>query len=282
MATNQSLKGDLQNQGNQAPAQQQGHTVKDLLRTPAIQKRFDEMLGKRSNQFMTSITNLYSSENMLQKCTPMSVISSAMVAATMDLPIDKNLGYAYIVPYKNTASFQIGYKGIIQLALRTAQYRHINVIELYEGELKYWNRLTEELEIDLDNKESDKVVGYAGYFELINGFKKTVYWSAGEIEAHKKKFSKGYDRSNSSWNTDYDAMAKKTVIRNLLTKWGILSIDMQTAERVEVNGVSEKEPFGDNGEVIDIPYDDETGEIQEPLSEEDKDREDFDSLTGKA
>lgn len=127
---------------------------------------------------------------MLQKAEPMSVISSAMVAATLDLPVDKNLGYAWIVPYGGKAQFQLGYKGYIQLALRTGQYRNINVIEVYEGELQKWDRLTEEIELDFDEKKSDKVIGYTGYFELINGFKKTVYWSKEEIEKHKKKFSK--------------------------------------------------------------------------------------------
>ncbi|HAA3503649.1 TPA_asm: recombinase RecT, partial [Listeria monocytogenes] len=126
----------------------------------------------------------------------------AMVAATLDLPIDKNLGYAWIVPYKGRAQFQLGYKGYIQLALRTGQYKSINVIEVREGELLKWNRLTEEIELDLDNNTSEKVVGYCGYFQLINGFEKTVYWTRKEIEAHKQKFSK----SDFGWKKDYDAM----------------------------------------------------------------------------
>ncbi|EAG4682311.1 recombinase RecT, partial [Listeria monocytogenes] len=107
----------------------------------------------------------------------------------------------------------------------TGQYKSINVIEVREGELLKWNRLTEEIELDLDNNTSEKVVGYCGYFQLINGFEKTVYWTRKEIEAHKQKFSK----SDFGWKKDYDAMAKKTVLRNMLSKWGILSIDMQTA-----------------------------------------------------
>ncbi|ENG5465560.1 recombinase RecT, partial [Listeria monocytogenes] len=148
--------------------------------------------------------------------------------------------------------FQLGYKGYIQLALRTGQYKSINVIEVREGELLKWNRLTEEIELDLDNNTSEKVVGYCGYFQLINGFEKTVYWTRKEIEAHKQKFSK----SDFGWKKDYDAMAKKTVLRNMLSKWGILSIDMQTAvtedeaEPRERKDITEDESIP---EIIDVP-----------------------------
>ena len=175
MATTQSLKKQLQNKNNVPQQPTAVQTLKGLLASPALKKRFGEILDKRAPQFMTSIVNLYSSDPVLQKCEPMSVISAAMVAATLDLPVDKNLGYAWIVPYGNKAQFQLGYRGYVQLALRTGQYKSINVIEVYEGELKKWNRLTEELEIDFDARVSDAVIGYAAYFELVNGFKKTVY-----------------------------------------------------------------------------------------------------------
>jgi recombination protein RecT len=225
MATTQSLKKQLQNKNNVPQQPTTVQTLKGLLASPTLKKRFEEILDKRAPQFMTSIVNLYSSEKTLQKCDPMSVISSAMVAATLDLPIDKNLGYAWIVPYGNHAQFQLGYKGYIQLALRTGQYRAINVIKVYEGQLKKWNPLTEELELDFEAKKSDVVIGYAGFFELINGFCKTVYWTKEQIEAHRKRFSK----SDFGWKNDYDAMAMKTVLRNMLAKWGILSIEMQNA-----------------------------------------------------
>ncbi|MDZ5782079.1 recombinase RecT [Marinococcus luteus] len=261
MATNNSVKDNLQkSNGNHAPANTQGTSLKALLESPTVKKRFEENLGKRSSQFMTSILNLYNSEKMLKKCDPMSVISSAMVAATMDLPVDKNLGYAYIVPYNNTATFQIGYKGLIQLALRTGQYRNINVIEVHEGELQKWDKLTEEMEIDFEQKESDKVIGYAGFFELINGFRKTVYWSKEQIEAHKNKFSK----SGFGWKNDWDAMAKKTVIRNMLSKWGILSIDMQTAYSEEAKDPEERKEI--NGDSLDAEYT-EIEEGPDPLEE---------------
>jgi recombination protein RecT len=206
-------------------------TVKSLLSSPNVKKRFEEVMKQRAPQYMASIINLYNSDTNLQNCDPMTVVASCMVAATLDLPVDKNLGYAWIVPYKSRATFQMGYKGYIQLALRTGLYRKINAIPVYEGELINFDPLTEELTIDFEKKKADKIIGYAGYFELINGFKKSVYWSRERIEIHRKKFSK----SDFGWNKDYDAMALKTVIRNMLSKWGILSIEMQTAYSKEID-----------------------------------------------
>jgi recombination protein RecT len=187
---------------------------------------------------MASVLNLVSNDSYLSSVEPMSIITSAMVAASLDLPVDKNLGYAWIVPYRGKAQFQLGYKGYIQLAQRSGQYKALNVIEVYEGELKGWNRLTEEFEFDQSGRQSNQVIGYVGYFELLNGFKKTVYWTKQEIERHKQKFSK----SDFGWKNDYDAMAKKTVLRNMLSKWGILSIEMQKAtitDETIVNDVTE-------------------------------------------
>jgi recombination protein RecT len=247
MSTSRStaeLGSKLQTRSTSAPAAQkpQNEGLKGFLAAPAIKKRFEEVLDKRAPQFMSSMLNLYTADANLQKCEPMSVIASCMVAATLDLPVDKNLGYAWIVPYKGRATFQLGYKGYIQLALRTGQYKSINVTEVYEGELVVWNRLTEEFVIDFEAKTSDKVIGYAGYFELVNGFRKTVYWTRDEIEAHRKKYSK----TDYGWKIDYDAMAMKTVIRNMLSKWGILSIEMQMgySEDVDPRKTIELQPDG--------------------------------------
>jgi|SRR5690625_1101157 len=232
MATNQSVKNQIVNKnqgGNKVNPNSLG--LKQLLNAPTMKKKFEDVLNNKAPQFMSSLLNLYSNDAYLQKTEPMSIVTSALVAATLDLPIDKNLGYAWIVPYGNKATFQLGYKGYVQLALRTGQYKNINVIEVYEGELVKWDRLTEEIELDFEKRESDKVIGYTGYFELINGFRKTVYWSKEEVEKHRKKFSK----SDFGWKNDWDAMAKKTVLRNMLNKWGILSIDMQKAVMSDEN-----------------------------------------------
>lgn len=265
MATNDSLKGALAAQNNQAVKKSPNeYQVKELLNSISFKKRFEEILDKRAPQFMASIVNLVNSDANLQKCQPISVIQACVMAATMDLPVDKNLGYAWVVPYNTKnggklAAFQIGYKGYIQLALRSGQYKAINVIDVHEGELVKWNPLTEEFEIDFQAKKSDAVIGYAGYFELLNGFRKAVYWSREEIVEHRKRFSK--TKSGGVWDSDFDAMARKTVIRNLLSKWGILSIAMQTAvsadERLDNDEAQEPVLVNpDTGEIIDISADD--------------------------
>lgn len=229
MATNTSIKNQLANRTNTSTSAQPTG-FKGIVNSDSVKQRFDEVLKDKAPQFLSSMINMYSGDTYLQKCEPMSIISSCMVAATLDLPVDKNLGYAWVVPYGGKASFQLGYKGYIQLALRTGQYKAINVVEIHEGELIEWNPLTEELQIDFTEKKSDAIIGYAGYFKLVNGFEKTVYWSKEQIENHRKKFSK----SDFGWKKDFDAMAKKTVLRNMLSKWGILSIEMQKAYSEDV------------------------------------------------
>lgn len=218
-------QADLQNKLQNRNKPTATASLKGLMESDSIKKRFEEILKNRAAQYMSSIVNLVNSDAKLMECDPMSVIASCVVAATLDLPIDKNLGYAWVVPYAKRATFQLGYKGYIQLALRTGQYRSINALPIREGELVSWNPLTEELKIDFAKRTSDKIIGYAGYFQLINGFRKTVYWSKEAIETHRKRFSK----SEFGWKNDWDAMALKTVIRNMLSKWGILSVEMQKA-----------------------------------------------------
>lgn len=285
MATNESLKKQLAKRNGNKLVNGNGEpvTLKALLASPAVKRRFEEVLDKRAPQYMTSIVNLYNSEAQLQKCDPMTVISSAMVAASLDLPVDRNLGYAWIVPYYDRksktyrAQFQLGYKGYIQLALRSGQYRYINAIPVRKGELKKWNPLTEEIEIDFEARESDEVIGYAAFFELLNGFRKTVYWRKEDVEAHRQKYSK----SSFGWENDWDMMALKTVIKSLLSKWGILSVEMQKAvieddeERLnplDDNAVEiepEKPEVPENDEpVFELPLD---VEVEVPFEEDEKD-----------
>lgn len=270
MATASSLKNQLAKKEGIGQAPTIANSVKGLMDSPAVKKRFEEVLCERAPQYMSSIVNLVNSDTNLKKCEPMSVIASCMVAATMDLPVDKNLGYAWVVPYGTKAQFQMGYKGYIQLALRTGQYKAINVVEIREGELISWNPLSEEVEIDFTQRKSDKVIGYAGYFKLLNGFEKTVYWSKEEVESHAKKFSKTYSFKNGVWQTDFDSMAKKTVLRNLLSKWGILSIEMQKAYSADNNSVKDTILKEDNVEI-----DFETGEVIEDVEYTDPVQENF-------
>ncbi|KYC72317.1 recombinase RecT [Heyndrickxia coagulans] len=280
MATNAALKNQIANkqEGTKVSAQSLG--LKALLNTPTMQKKFEQVLDKKAPQFMSSLLNLYSGDPNIQAAEPMSIISSAMVAASLDLPVDKNLGYAWIVPFYDSkkghkaAQFQLGYKGYIQLALRTGQYKAINVIAVREGELKKWNRLTEEIELDLEGATSDKVIGYCGYFKLINGFEKTVYWTRDEIEAHRIKHNKMKDKKalNNVWKSDYDAMAMKTVLRNMLGKWGILSIEMQTAisnDEQETHDITD-EANEEEPEVIDYQPESEAVKEEAPQQEQTK------------
>jgi recombination protein RecT len=277
MATNAALKNQLANKQASSPQQVSAQSLglKALLNTPTMQKKFEQVLAKKAPQFMASLLNLYNGDVNIREAEPMSIVSSAMVAASLDLPIDKNLGYAWIVPFYDTkkgfkaAQFQLGYKGYIQLALRTGQYKAMNVIEVREGELKKWNRLTEEIDLDLDAATSQKVIGYCGYFKLINGFEKTVFWTRDEVEAHRIKHNKMKNKTdlNNVWRSDYDAMAMKTVLRNMLGKWGILSIEMQKAISEDEAENELKDITDEVSEIIpdvNIPNEAETESPQEP------------------
>lgn len=214
--------------------------MNSMLDGEKMRSRFDELLGSRAPQFISSVVAMVNADQNMQKAffeSPMTVIQSALKAATFDLPIDQNLGYAYIVPFKNkgvmTANFILGWKGMHQLALRTGAYKTINVVDIREGELKSYNRLTEEVDVvfieDEDQRESLPVVGYLGYYRLVNGAEKTIYMTIKQIENHEKKNRKG-DYQGKGWRDDWDAMARKTVYRRLIGKWGVMSITYQNAQ----------------------------------------------------
>ncbi|WP_214464628.1 recombinase RecT [Levilactobacillus brevis] len=205
--------------------------VKTLVKQDKIQQMFEGALHEKATQFATSLVSVVNENRKLSQVDSMSVINSAMVAASLDLPINQNLGYMWLVPYKNVATPQIGYKGYIQLAMRTGQYKSLNAIVVYDGELNGWNVLTEEVDYNPTGKKSDTVIGYIGYFKLLNGFEKTVYWTRDQIDQHRQRFSKmsGGKKPSGVWESDFDAMALKTVLRNLLSKWGPMSTEMSEA-----------------------------------------------------
>lgn len=213
-----------------------------ILDSEGYRKRFDELLGTRTPQFVSSIVSMVNGTPALKEAflkAPATVVQAALKAATYDLPIDPGLGFAYIVPFWNSkdrrkeAQFILGYKGMIQLALRTGAYKTINVVEVKEGELKRFNRLTEDIELEFveDEEVRDKLatIGYAGFYRLINGTEKTVYMTCAQVEAHERKHRKG-DFQSSTWRDNFDAMACKTVLRNLIGKWGLMSIQYQRAD----------------------------------------------------
>lgn len=267
MASTEALKEQMRGQEGRTVQKVDPNTVpvKTLLNQDLFKKKFEDVLGSRAPQFIASVINLVGNDKYLAGCNPVSVISACLVAATLDLPIDKNLGYAWIVPYKDKgvpkAQFQMGYRGYVQVALRSGQYRSINVIDVHEGEMVKWDPLTEEMKIDFNQKVSDKVIGYAAYFELLNGFKKAEYWDMQRILEHKNKFSK----SDFGWNKDFNAMARKTVLRNLLNHWGILSIQMQNGMSADLAATEDSAAeapllITDAGEIIDLEALQETAE----------------------
>ena len=214
---------------NQTPAR----TIEDWVESENIKQKFQEVLDKGAGAFVTSILSLVKSTPQLAAADPKTVISAAMTAATLKLPINPNLGFAYIIPYGKEAQFQMGYKGYIQLAMRTGQYKTINASVVYEGQIEDVDFVTGE--IIRGKKKSDKVVGYVAYFELINGFSKMVYMSHEDMMHHALTYSQAYkyDKKNgkksSVWTTNFEAMALKTVLKQLISKYGIMSIDMQGA-----------------------------------------------------
>lgn len=224
--------------------------VKNFFARDGVKAKFDELLGKRSSAFITSVLQIVSNNNMLQKATPESIYNCACVSATLDLPLNNSLGFAWIVPYGNQAQYQIGWKGIVQLAIRSGQYKSINVLEVYSNQFISFNELTEELEADFTVSGVGDPVGYVAFFELLSGFSKTCYWSKEKVIAHAKRFSKTFNSPSSVWKTDFDAMARKTVLKNTLSKWGILSIEMQKAVIVDQSVIND-------AETLDVDYVDE-------------------------
>ena len=211
---------------------QKAVTIQGLVAQEDIKARFEELLGKKAPGFISSLLAVVNNNKLLAKANPRTVIAAGAMAASLDLPINQNLGFAYIIPYKDEAQFQMGYKGYIQLAMRTGQYQTINAAEVYEGEIVKQNRFTGEYEFG--EKTSDKIVGYIAYFKLVNGFEKYLYMSIEEMQAHAKKFSKNYKGGTDKWGiTDFHSMAIKTVLKRLISKYGILSIEMQGQQMVD-------------------------------------------------
>lgn len=208
-------------------------TVKSLLSQANVKSKFEEILRDRANAFTANLAVMVNNSPALVKCDPMTVISAAVVAASLDLPIDPNLGFAHIVPYGEKAQFQIGFKGFIQLAMRSGQYSRIGVTEIYEGQLLDENPLTGEYTFDFKAKKSETIIGWAAYFKTVNGFEKTLYWPVEKIKKHGLRFSQTYKKGFGLWKDDFDSMASKTVLKALLSKWGILSTEMQNAVKFD-------------------------------------------------
>lgn len=220
--------------------EQQIISTKSLFAREDVKQKFQELLGKRSVSFMTSVLQIVASNKDLARADPNTVYHAAAVAATLDLPINNNLGFAYIIPYEDyktkivTAQFQMGYKGFIQLAQRSGQFKSIYAAPIYEGQIISENPL-DGFEFDFTKKKSETVTGYASKFRLLNGFEAVWYMTIEKLYQHATKYSqtfksqKDWVKAKSLWTTDFDGMAQKTVLKLLLSKFAPLSVEMQRA-----------------------------------------------------
>lgn len=205
--------------------------LKAALKAPSVTAKFQEMLGKRAPQFMTSITSVVQNNSLLQKADVNSIIMGAAVAASMDLPLNPNLGYAALVPFNSKdgcfAQVQIMIKGWTELFLRSGQCQAIVCETVYEGQLVKKNKFTGEYIFDEDAKKSDKIIGFMAYFKLTNGFEKYDYMTVEEVKAHAQKFSQTFRKGGGIWKDHFEAMGQKTVLKRLLTKYAPKSLEMQ-------------------------------------------------------
>ena len=216
--------------------------LESIITSPIVVKNLNDCLGseKKASAFASSVISVVTGNHRLRVAEPMSIIGAAMVAATLDLPVIPTLGEAYIIPYNDSrrgvtmAQFQIGWKGLYQLCIRSGQFKNIIAEPVHEGELVKADVFTGEFIFDSSKKKSEKVIGYMANFQLVNGFSKTDYWSLEKVKAHATRYSQAYRQGRDTpWVTDFDSMAKKTVLKNLLNRFAPKSIEMENALRFD-------------------------------------------------
>ena len=232
--------------GNSLARRPQKASLAVYLTNDAVKNQINNVIGgKNGPRFISSIVSAVQANPALQECTNPSILSAALLGESLNLSPSPQLGQYYLVPYANNdantteAQFQLGYKGYIQLAIRSGQYKKLNVLAIKEGELIRFDPLNEEIEVrliqDEEKRENAQTIGYYAMFEYTNGFRKAMYWSKAKMLAHAKKYSPGYRKDLSKgtqytfWSKDFDGMAYKTMLRQLISKWGVMSIDLQSA-----------------------------------------------------
>jgi recombination protein RecT len=246
--------------------------LKAIIAQSTVKEQFNNALGKHSDSFVASLIDVFNGG--LQNMDPSLVIQEALKAAVLKLPISKDLGFAYIVPYKGKPKFDIGYKGMIQLAMRSGQVKILNPDVVYEGEFKGIDKLTGVADFS-GEKKSDKVVGYFCYMELINGFHKTIYWSKEKVIAHAEKKSPSYKSRKSAWTTDFDAMALKTVIR-AINKYMPMSVEFLAIPQLDEElGEDESVVNANNVDHVNVSFEEETEATQDSQKTEAEQIEDF-------
>lgn len=222
---------------NNAITTRSDNRLNAFMRSDAIMPRFEEILGERgARAYVSSVLLTVANNDALQNCTHASIVSAALRAATLSLSCDPAIGQAYLVPYGKVATFVVGYKGLRDMALRTNKYRYIHVDKLYKGEGLDVDRITGAATI-IGHKESNEIAGWVASFEMTNGFRKSVYMTREEIHEHAKTYSKGYDRQGGVWKANPAMMEKKTVLRQLLSHWGVLD----SRDQLFMNAVDEEE-----------------------------------------
>ena len=267
--------------------QEQKLTFSAYLTNDAIKSKINNIVGGKDGQrFISAIVSAVNNNSALKGCDHQSILSGALLGESLKLSPSPQLGHYYLVPFNDkekgkVATFQLGYKGYIQLAIRSGQYLKLNVLAIKEGELEYFDPLNEEIKINLmvdnwDEREDAPTIGYYAMFELTNGFKKALYWSKKQMESHALKYSPGYraKKGYTFWEKDFDGMAYKTMLRQLISKWGIMSVEMQSAFESDMTfeDANGTKTYVDNEEpsnVIDVeePQIIEPEEVAEPIVE---------------
>jgi len=263
---------------NQLAKSKQRLGLSAYLTQDAVKNQINNIIGGKDGQrFITSIVSAVNANPALKECTNQSILSGALLGESLKLSPSPQLGQYYLVPFNNNkegvkeAQFQLGYKGYIQLAIRSGQYKKINVLAIKEGELEYFDPLNEDIKVnlipDFEAREKAETIGYYAMFEYINGFRKAIYWSKAQMEAHAITYSAGYKakKGYTFWEKNFDAMAYKTMLRQLISKWGVMSIDMQAAFDADMAVIHEdgSKEYVDTEEIVDIP-----AEVVEPTKEE--------------
>ena len=231
--------------------QNQGLAITAYLTNDAVKNQINNVIGgKDGTKFISAVVSAVNNNPALQECTNQSILSAALLGQSLNLSPSPQLGQYYMVPFNDknkgkVAQFQLGYKGYIQLAIRSGQYKKLNVLAIKEGELIRFDPLNEEIEVKLiedeESREQAATIGYYAMFEYTNGFRKAMYWSKKKMEAHAEKYSMGYraHKGYTFWEKDFDGMAYKTMLRQLISKWGIMSIDMVSAMDADMAVINE-------------------------------------------
>ena len=240
-----AVQNSLANRSNQRLG------ITAYLTNDAVKNQINNVIGgKDGTKFISAVVSAVNNNPALQECTNQSILSAALLGESLKLSPSPQLGQYYMVPFNDknkgkVAQFQLGYKGYIQLAIRSGQYKKLNVLAIKEGELIRFNPLEEEIEVSLiedeEAREQAPTIGYYAMFEYTNGFKKAMYWSKAKMEAHALKYSMGYraKKGYTFWEKDFDAMAYKTMLRQIISKWGIMSIEMQSAIDADMAVINE-------------------------------------------